>query len=98
MCLEGERDVVVLTGEIDVSTAGQLRSTIGELLDQGRHHLLVDLEGVTFVDAAGMGALIDATRHVAHIDGSLHLTYNPRLMQLLRLTGETHRVNSPQHK
>lgn len=87
------RDVVVLAGELDLATTPKLRSTIGELLLAGRNCVVVDLDAVTFVDAAAMAALVTATSAVALSGGTLHLTHNLRLMLLLQLTFETHRVN-----
>ncbi len=89
----GAPAVVVLVGEVDVATAPHLRSTVGELLAAGRNHIIIDLDGVTFLDAAALNTLITATSSAADAGGALHLTHHPRCMQLLAFTGETHLVN-----
>ena len=63
-----ERDVVIaaVTGDVDISTVAQLRECLFELADGGGT-LIVDLNRVTFIDSAGLGALIGAARRaVAH--------------------------------
>lgn len=85
--------VVALVGEIDVTTAPRVRSAIRGLLLIGLVRIVVDLDAVTFLGATGMEALITATNEVAHEGGTLELTHHPRLMRLLKLTGETRRVN-----
>jgi len=56
-----------VTGDIDMSTAGQLGIAINDALGTGAGILLVDLAGTTFCDCAGITALLigrrDATAH-----------------------------------
>jgi anti-sigma B factor antagonist len=55
-----ERVRVVAAGELDLSTAGELRRQIAELLDVGWRDVLVDLREVTFMDTSGVHVLIEA--------------------------------------
>jgi anti-sigma B factor antagonist len=57
--VRGERGVVIaaVTGEIDISTVTQLRERLFELADNGGT-LIVDLNRVTFIDSAGLAALV----------------------------------------
>jgi anti-anti-sigma factor len=52
-----ERGVVIaaVTGDIDISTVTRLRERLFKLADSGRT-LIVDLNRVTFIDSAGLGA------------------------------------------
>ncbi|WP_222710859.1 STAS domain-containing protein [Quadrisphaera setariae] len=82
----GGRPVVGLSGEVDVSTAAQLRS-VAALLERHGHRAAVDASGVTFLDAAGLHALVE----LAGPGGSL-LVLRPspavlRLLDLLELSG-----------
>jgi len=86
-------DVVELAGEVDLATAPLLRSTIRRLLTDGRNHITVDLDGVTFLDSAALSVLINATSDVSQAGGTLHVKHHPRCLLLLKITGETHRVN-----
>jgi anti-sigma B factor antagonist len=50
---------VTVTGELDVSTATQLRERLFELAPSGRP-LIADLDRVGFIDSAGLSALAGA--------------------------------------
>ncbi|HEY2263343.1 MAG TPA: STAS domain-containing protein [Streptosporangiaceae bacterium] len=68
-----ERGAVIaaVTGDIDISTVTRLRERLFELADGGQT-LIVDLNRVTFIDSAGLGALVGAARRAAAHGGSLH--------------------------
>ena len=53
---------VEVAGELDLSTAAELQEAVRRAIDEGRGQLLVDLGGVTFMDSAGLGALLGAAR------------------------------------
>ena len=50
--------VLKVTGEVDVYTAPRLREKLVELVSQGRTQIVVDLEGVEFLDSTGLGVLV----------------------------------------
>jgi anti-sigma B factor antagonist len=56
---------VSAAGEIDSSTAPQLRARLDEVLDSGAAELVVDLGEVTFLDSAGLCVLAAAHRRAA---------------------------------
>jgi len=89
-----ERDVVIaaVTGDVDISTVAQLRECLFELADGGGT-LIVDLNRVTFIDSAGLGALVGAARRAAAHGGSLHaVCARPQTRKLLWLTGVDRRI------
>jgi anti-sigma B factor antagonist len=89
-----ERGVVIaaVTGEIDISTVTGLRERLFELADSGRT-LIVDLNRVTFIDSAGLGALVAAARRAAAHGGTLHAACaRPQTRKLLWLTGVERRI------
>ncbi|WP_456551153.1 STAS domain-containing protein [Blastococcus sp. SYSU D00813] len=51
---------VAVTGEVDCSTAPRLTSCIDSLLAAAPRELVVDLTEVTFLDSAGLHALVTA--------------------------------------
>ena len=51
-----------------------LLDLVGDLLTSGRHHLVVDLADVDYLDAAGLGMLLRCQRRVAAHGGRLILT------------------------
>jgi anti-sigma B factor antagonist len=65
--------VLVLAGEIDVATAPRLRDRLVQLVTQGPPRVVVDLQGVTFIDSMGLGALISGLKRARAHDGDLRL-------------------------
>lgn len=80
--------VVAVGGEIDVYTAPKLRDKITELVGAGHYRLLIDLEGVEFLDSTGLGVLVGGLKKVRSHDGSLGLVCNQdRLLKIFGITG-----------
>jgi anti-sigma B factor antagonist len=65
--------LVTLTGEIDISTGETVRDTLTRAMLQYGPHLLLDLSCVTFLDCAGLSALMSARRYAENNDGSFHV-------------------------
>ena len=92
--VRSERGAVIaaVTGEIDISTVAQLRGRLYELADNGGT-LIVDLNQVTFIDSAGLGALVGTALRVAGQGGSLHAVCSqPQPRKLLWMTGVNRRI------
>jgi len=92
--VRGERGVVIaaVTGDVDIATVAQLRDCLFELADSGET-LIVDLNRVSFIDTAGLGALVGAGRRAAAHGGSLHaVCARPPTRRLLWLTGLDRRI------
>src|SRR5213596_3659479 len=84
----GDRTVVEVGGEIDVYTAPKLREQLVELVNDGSFHLVVDMEGVDFLDSTGLGVLVGGLKRVRAHEGSLRLVCNQdRLLKIFRITG-----------
>lgn len=80
--------VVAVGGEIDVYTAPKLRDKITELVGNGSYDLVIDLEGVEFLDSTGLGVLVGGLKKVRAHDGSLRLVCpQDRLLKIFRITG-----------
>ncbi len=87
---EGDRTVVAVGGEIDVYTAPKLREQLVDLVNAGRYHLIVDMEGVEFLDSTGLGVLVGGLKRVRAHDGSLRLVCTQeRILKIFRITGLT---------
>ncbi|HEY2811875.1 MAG TPA: STAS domain-containing protein [Acidimicrobiales bacterium] len=65
--LTGRDPVIVLTGFVDQSTTPQFREALAEILDHDHDRLTVDVEGVTFMDSSGIGALATAYKRGARV-------------------------------
>lgn len=58
-------------GTIDSSSAWVFREAIAELPAPCR--VVLDLSGVSFIDSAGLGAIVGAVRRIRELHGDLHL-------------------------
>jgi anti-sigma B factor antagonist len=82
------RTIVAVGGEIDVYTAPKLRDKITELVGDGRHNLVIDMESVDFLDSTGLGVLVGGLKKVRAHDGSMELICSQdRLLKIFRITG-----------
>ena len=80
--------VVALTGELDAHTVGRLRSLLAEQLLAGPGNLVIDLSGLTFIDSAGLAALIAADKGVRRAGTRMVLAApGAPVSKVLRLTG-----------
>jgi anti-sigma B factor antagonist len=72
-----------ITGEIDMSTAPRL-----DELEQVHGPLLVDLHGVTFIDASGIAALVRLNKRCPHHDCTFRIeACSPPVERVLRIVG-----------
>ena len=80
--------VVEVQGEIDVYTSPRVKEMINELIEQGRFHLIIDLEGVRYIDSTGLGVLIGALKKVREHEGRILLVCtNPQIKKIFNITG-----------
>lgn len=79
---------VRFAGELDVASADQAYGYVRDAIDTHGGEVLLDVAGLSFCDACGLGALARMSRHAAQADSSLHLVAPPpRLMKIIRITG-----------
>ena len=87
---QGGRTIVEVRGEIDVYTAPVLRERLNDLVGEGHHHLIVDMEKVDFLDSTGLGVLVGGLKRVRAHSGSLHLVCTQeKILKVFRITGLT---------
>ena len=56
------RFLVRVAGELDMTTAGQVREKILELLDGNASRIALDCADMSFIDSAGIGMLVGAEK------------------------------------
>jgi anti-sigma B factor antagonist len=80
--------VLTIAGELDGFTVPVFHQHVRALTREGQHNLIVDLNGVTFIDAAGIGALVVARRRLRAYHGSVRLVVGEeKTLRLFRLVG-----------
>jgi len=86
--LSGELCELTLTGEIDVYTAPSLKKELVALIEGGCSNVIVDLEGVAFIDSSGLGVLVSALRRAREREGSVRIVCSrDSVLKIFRITG-----------
>jgi anti-sigma B factor antagonist len=86
--LDDTRHVVAVSGEIDLFTAPELKSAIGEALEAGHSRIVVDLSNTTFLDSTALGVLIGAVKRLRSRDGALTIVNtDPNIAKTFEITG-----------
>jgi anti-sigma B factor antagonist len=82
------QQVVTLRGEIDIATAGRARNYLYNVVDSESLSVIVDLSGVTFCDAAGLGMLAKVASRARKAGHPVRLVgARPALLRIMRITG-----------
>jgi anti-sigma B factor antagonist len=80
--------VISVVGELDIATTEQAYAYISEVIDSWPTPVSVDLSGLTFCDASGLGVLAKIARHARQAGRQLKLTsVRPPQLKIMRLTG-----------
>src|ERR1700740_760417 len=80
--------VIEVSGEIEGSTAPKLREKLISLVEAGSYQLIVDMEGVEFLDSTGLGVLVGGLKRVRAHDGGIDLVSTQgRILRIFRITG-----------
>lgn len=83
----GHHQVAVVSGEVDMASVGALRTLLRDLMVDGSSHVLVELSGVSFMDSAGLAALVATRKHARVLQGSFGLIApSKQVSRLLSLT------------
>ena len=83
-------NVLAVRGEVDVYTAPRLREKLVELVSKGKHHIVVDLEAVDFLDSTGLGVLVGGLKRLRSHEGDLSLVCTQqRILKVFEITGLT---------
>jgi len=92
---------VTFAGELDYASADQAYEYVRGAIDAHGGQILLDVAGLSFCDARGLGALARMSRHAGQAGSSLHLVAPPpQLMKIIRITGledklPVHREDQP---
>ncbi len=80
--------LVILTGELDTSTAGQLYEELAALTREGIVHVALDLTRLEFIDSTGISVVIAEHKRTAAAGGELIiLTPHPQARKVFEVTG-----------
>ena len=80
---------VRLSGELDHSAAARLRAELDALIaETGARRLVLDLNGLTFMDSSGIGLIIGRYKRMAQRGGSVAVVAaNRRIDRIFEMAG-----------
>jgi anti-sigma B factor antagonist len=85
---KGDYKVLVPVGDLDVYTVGSLRDALGKMIEDETPRVVVDLDGVPFMDSSGLGALMGGVRRLREAGGDLAIACTrEQHLKLFTITG-----------
>ena len=86
----GRVTILDLNGRLILGEAtANLRNNLKDLVSTGQKRILLNMEGVSFIDSSGLGALVGGYTSVTALQGQLKLARLPKkakdLLQLTKL-------------
>jgi anti-sigma B factor antagonist len=79
--------VFAVNGELDIYTAPELKERLASLIEGGTHQLILDLEGLEFLDSTGLGALLGALKKIRSHDGYIDIVCTQRrILRIFKIT------------
>ena len=89
--------IVTFVGELDAASADQAYGYVRDAIDAQGGQVLLDVAGLSFCDACGLGAFAQMSRHAAQAGSSVRLVAPPPLLKkIIRITGLTDQL--PVHR
>ncbi len=85
---EGAWTILEVVGEVDLYTAPTLHDRLLAMIDGGTRSLVVDLEGVGFMDSSGLGVLVGGLKRLRENGGQMSLVCREgSTLKVLTVTG-----------
>ena len=76
------------SGDLDVYTVGSLRDALATLIEDKTPKVVVDLDGVPFMDSSGLGALMGGVHRMREAGGDLAIACTrEQHLKLFTITG-----------
>lgn len=69
--------VIEAVGEVDLTTAAQLREALLSAVSSGKSAVIVDLSKVDFIDSAGLALLVEARKRLSPEGRTLNILLAP---------------------
>jgi anti-sigma B factor antagonist len=85
--LDEATHLVAVSGELHVSTAPDFARGLDAALARGATNVVLDLDGVEFIDSTGLSVLLNGLRGVTRRQGRMALVVsNPTVLRLFEVT------------
>ena len=87
--------IAALGGDLDMAAVPAVRERLLGLLRPGASRLVIDMSGVRYADASGLGALVSTQRRALLLGGTLRLAaLQPEVVRVLTATGLSRRLET----
>jgi anti-sigma B factor antagonist len=84
----GDGIIVAVSGEVDVCTQGPLQRVLLRIMRERSASIFLDVSGVSFMDCAGLRALLTIRRRAELRGGCMHLiAASAAIRRIIELTG-----------
>ncbi len=85
---------LILRGEVDFYNAEAVTRSLRELMDAGLHRIIVDLEGVPYMDSAGIGSFVNVLHPLQKNGGGIAFLKAPpslvRVFEIIEMKSAFH--------
>lgn len=87
--VERQTLLLKLNGELDMNTSESLRQAIDtEIERRGIRHVILDLEGVSFIDSSGLGVILGRYKKLLPLGGKIVISnVPPHIYKIMELSG-----------
>jgi len=81
--------IVRVEGELDMHVADEFRNTVDKALDSsGVKHIVLNLQGVSFIDSSGLGVILGRYKRISHLGGRILAAHvQPQVSRIFELSG-----------
>ena len=80
--------VITVTGRIDSATSAEFESTINDVIEKGKHNLVLDLSDIEFLSSAGLRILVTTRKALQAAGGDVVLAEpSDRVVETLDTAG-----------
>lgn len=85
---DGSITTLVLTGDLDTATAGELEKTVKEILAGDQPGIVFDMGGITYVSSFGLRVIVYTSKAMrAHNDRFAMHSVQQDVMEILSISG-----------
>jgi anti-sigma B factor antagonist len=85
--LDARASVIAIKGDLDLSTAPQLKWMLLDALEAGHSRIVVDLSLTTFMDSTALGVLIGVNRNLDAGSRLAIVCARPNVLKIFELSG-----------
>jgi anti-sigma B factor antagonist len=93
--LDDRTVLVQLEGRLDMASAPGLRPPLQEAISSGHNRVVLDLEGVEFMDSSGLGQVISGLKVARQAGGDLRLARVPEQVRMVLQITTLDRILQP---